>query len=451
MRAFRSMPVAALLLMTSLAAGAYESDFHYGLTWWLARQAGFDALQSHHIARGNELTDTGMLDAKHAIVWRLCLAGDENASRLTRELHFRAQKSPPADPEERIVDSGQAFASLEVKNLIREEGTEEVDRLVRFGKALHGWQDAFSHKGVPDTPGRCAPDWVWAHPEKRGGAYRHQADQTFIYPSDCLDAARTSYDLLLAYRRARAMPGSAPDWSRLFDRVIAFCQANTRTAKAEWLHKQQVLQADAVARNTSLRNGDNPPSRGRIDLGEKLPNATAAAAEVPFYEQQAMAWQADAQTRALLQPLLQSLPSIEASAQAQAWAADFSQAWLTTPAEKLADALAPFFAEEVLKARPRHLHTLLRLRLEDPGMAVDDLKDLEAGQLVTAKPDDWRSLLVPVRGRDAPFLVGHREGDGQRIALISILRSAPNDVLLIDARHDGETYRIQSLGVLVFH
>lgn len=50
--------------VVSVFAGAYESDFHFGLTWWLASQAGFDARQSQEIARQNELTDTGMLDAK---------------------------------------------------------------------------------------------------------------------------------------------------------------------------------------------------------------------------------------------------------------------------------------------------------------------------------------------------------------------------------------------------
>lgn len=75
MKTLKLITPGMVLAVVSVCAEAYESDFHFGLTWWLASQAGFDALRSQEISRQNELTDTGMLDAKHAMVWGLCFWG----------------------------------------------------------------------------------------------------------------------------------------------------------------------------------------------------------------------------------------------------------------------------------------------------------------------------------------------------------------------------------------
>src|SRR5690348_11104830 len=53
-------------------ANAYQTDVHYGLTHWLADRAGFAPAETHEIARGNEMTDVGQLDAVHAIVHGMC-------------------------------------------------------------------------------------------------------------------------------------------------------------------------------------------------------------------------------------------------------------------------------------------------------------------------------------------------------------------------------------------
>lgn len=45
MTTLRSIAFGVALVIVSLSAGAYESDFHFGLTWWLARQAGFTPQQ----------------------------------------------------------------------------------------------------------------------------------------------------------------------------------------------------------------------------------------------------------------------------------------------------------------------------------------------------------------------------------------------------------------------
>lgn len=75
MKTLKLITLGMVLAVVSVCAEAYESDFHFGLTWWLASQAGFDALRSQEIARQNELTGTGLLDAKHAMVWGFASGG----------------------------------------------------------------------------------------------------------------------------------------------------------------------------------------------------------------------------------------------------------------------------------------------------------------------------------------------------------------------------------------
>jgi hypothetical protein len=101
----------------------------------------------------------------------------------------------------------------------------------------------------------------------------HDADLTHLFVDDCLEAARSSYEHLRAYRRAQklSLAGSRA-WSTLAGRALAFCGAETKAAKADWLLAQKVPQAVAIARNTNLADGarrfrDAP----KIDLGLELP------------------------------------------------------------------------------------------------------------------------------------------------------------------------------------
>ena len=110
---------------------AYETDFHYGMTYWLSRMAGLDDAESRHVAIGNENRDQGMLDAKYAVIARLCLLRQENASNYTHEAHFRAQKAPPAPRPDRTVVHTASFAGQGVGNVLptraRRSGTSSTD------------------------------------------------------------------------------------------------------------------------------------------------------------------------------------------------------------------------------------------------------------------------------------------------------------------------------------
>ncbi|PSS57759.1 hypothetical protein [Pseudomonas sp. BBP2017] len=443
-----------LLLTFRLPALAYESDFHFGLTYWLAIQAGFDHQQSHDIARGDELTDTGLLDAKHAIIWQLCIKRQEDASKLTRYLHFRAQNPPPALPAARPVDNTEVFAQGQINSVLAEPGHGPQAHLLKFGQALHGWQDSFSHHGVSDHHAPCPEQWVWTHAIDRGGALQHQADRTYVYPFDCREAAKTSYGYLHRYRQSMSLTTTAKDWSALEPQVFAFCQLKTRTAKSQWLETHNVPQARAIAGNTSLSDGDQrfwgSPA---IDLRPAPAKVTAAMPAVPDYERQTTGWRLDTEADALLQSTLESL-AVKSSPQARQWANAFLQTWLTSPPEQLPQTLAPFFGGRPMTLEDQPIDRLLRLRMTDRGLADD--AEFPPGKFVgdaqgfvTADEQTWRSLLVPPRAQELPALVGNGQND--ELFLIAVLRSAPNAVLILKARSVEQGYAVEGLVVQVFH
>ncbi|MFK8332378.1 hypothetical protein M2D63_020455 [Pseudomonas sp. BJa5] len=449
---FAALPL--LLLNCGPSALAYESDFHFGLTYWLAVQAGYDHQQSHDIARGDELTDTGQLDAKHAIIWQLCIRRKENASNLTRYLHFRAQQPPPQLPDARPVDHAAHFAEGQIKSVVAETGHGTEEHLLKFGQALHGRQDSFSHQGISEPHWPCPTEWIWTHAVDRGGALSHHADRTYAYPGQCLDAARSSYDWLLRYREKMNLSTSPKALSALEPQVRDFCRRQTRTGKYQWLTAQAVPQARAIAGNTSLSDGEQSFfGVAPIDLRPAAAQTDSVASAVPAYERQVTGFSLDPEADALLQSVLGSL-SVESSEPARQWANAFMQAWLATPAEHLPQALAPFFGGRVLGFEDQPIDRLLRLRMTDRGLA--DSKDVPPGKFlgtaqgfVTADATAWRPLLVPPRGQKIPALVGNVE-DGS-IGLIAVLRSAPNAVLILKATPAGQGYAIDELEVQVFH
>jgi len=449
---FAALPL--LLLNPGPSAFAYESDFHFGLTYWLALQAGYDHQQSHDIARGDELTDTGLLDAKHAIIWQLCIWQQKKASELTRYLHFRAKQPPPERPDARPVDQAAHFAKGQIKSVVAETGHGTQEHLLKFGQALHGRQDSFSHQGVSETHWPCPSQWIWTHAVDRGGALSHHADRTYAYPEQCLAAAKSSYGWLRRYREPMNLPTSAKEFSTLEPLVGDFCRRQTRTGKYQWLFAQKVPQAQAIAGNTSLSDGlESFFGVAPIDLRPTVNRPDSVASAVPPPERQLTGFKLDTEADALLKSVLGSL-SIESSEPARQWANAFLQAWLATPAEHLPQAMAPFFAGRAPGFEDQPIDRLLRLRMTDRGLAdsteVPPDKFLGSTQgFVTADAAAWQTLLVPPRGEKIPALVGN-VGDGS-ISLIAVLRSAPNAVLILKASPAGKGYAIDQLEVQVFH
>ena len=67
--------------MESQTVVGYEIDFHYGLTRWLALQAGFSRSDAAEIARLDQAEDVGFITPATAMETMALLFADENASR----------------------------------------------------------------------------------------------------------------------------------------------------------------------------------------------------------------------------------------------------------------------------------------------------------------------------------------------------------------------------------
>ena len=100
----------AVLLLTVTAASAWENDFHYGLTKWLALQAGFGREDAEKIAIANVEADVGSEDAIHNVFFYACLFRDEKASERVRDLHFPTFETVPNPPRRRAVEAGSRAA-----------------------------------------------------------------------------------------------------------------------------------------------------------------------------------------------------------------------------------------------------------------------------------------------------------------------------------------------------
>ncbi|MFZ3281153.1 hypothetical protein [Pseudomonas sp.] len=452
MRASKTFAIAPALLILSLYCEAYESDVHYGLTYWLSAQAGFDAQQTQEIARQDELTDTGMLDAKHSIVLHLCLLRDVKASEQTRALHFRAQHPAPALPSERPVDEGAPYARTQVDSKIADGHHELPEQQSGFGQALHGYQDSFSHKGVSNRFRPCPTNWIWSHPVDKGNVFSHVADQTFKDIPKCVTAAEKVYEFMLKYRASLSLDSTPKAWDDLRDPVESFCKTSTKVDKAQWYQEHGVPQANAIAKNTSLDDGGRSFYReDRIDLrpGPVVARIAQSTAKVPEYERQEPNWVPTGDPDANFKSETM-YPHIKYDEKAQERAESFLKAWLTAPPDKLEAALAPYFEKKTLSEDEHEFSLLRRLRLKDQGQqSVEKLslksQDVNPEDYILLNEENWQSALIPPRGLKSPVLVSEVDGE---FVVIAILRNAPNEVVLIKQTKDLEFKQPDSF---IFH
>lgn len=229
-----------LLAATCLAAifgstfsVAWETDVHYGLTTWLALQAGFSEKDAEEIGNGTQMFDKGPLKPLHLGAWA-CYGHDRGSLYEIGQRHFPSPNYAPSKPHLREVKPGGEIASKTVSRGID-------DKLVpaMFGPLLHPLQDSWSHQGVPGELPFCSSDFSYSHPSKRGGWWRHKADLTFEFPGDAVQTARATYEVLRAYRRALDRDSLPREWSKALEvKVLAFANSKTLLEKWRWFNAQ---------------------------------------------------------------------------------------------------------------------------------------------------------------------------------------------------------------------
>jgi hypothetical protein len=267
-------------------AHAYEADVHFGLTQWLALQAGFDESQSQAIAVGNHRVDSGLMDTLEVNLEVACVGRHAEAAMEVQGRHYPAATQAPAAPQQRPVEPGSAAARRPMAELLARTPGKEGLLLSQFGATLHTLQDSWSHAGVPGTasPGGglgCEAAHDSSHPAGRGGPQSHDADLTHRYPADVPAMARATYEALVAYPRVQGRERKPAAWDALAGVIERFARARTKTEKREWFVAQG-LEDTNFLEGVSLPDGPKPgPLRSEARKLPPLKGPTSTQHDAP--------------------------------------------------------------------------------------------------------------------------------------------------------------------------
>jgi hypothetical protein len=251
---------AALALLGALPAAGFESDVHFGLTQWLALQAGYDAQQSLAIAAGDQRVDSGDIQFEQLVYSYACPASDLDQSRLAGQFHFPSDVNPPAPVQQRIVVAGGAAAMRQSNDILKTPPQKASFMLIKLGEALHPLQDSWSNQGIPGAPQlpatvpSCHADSVWSAPQSRGDA--HRADATTLWPAEVLAMARATFEVLKRFPE-QAQPRRPRDFGALTPQLEDFIKASTKSAKADWFRSHGIEDVSFLS-GMSLPDGTQP-------------------------------------------------------------------------------------------------------------------------------------------------------------------------------------------------
>lgn len=269
--------VAALLLIFAPIAPAAESDVHFGLTRFLAIQAGFDPAQAEQIATGNQRVASGDMQFMALLFDYACLGRDAELAAEVSARHYPSNRRVPAPPEQRAVAAGSELAWKGVREMDTTKSSQANFLLQKFGQALHALQASYSHQGVPDAPlfdglFACDPALSWAHPRSRGGAHAHGTDLTKRWPAETVLLAKATYDALLRFPSVGATVRKPRAWEQVRALLDGFIKAATKADKRAWFEAQGFTDVSFLG-GTSLKDGGVPFELEWV--GRRLPKLPA--------------------------------------------------------------------------------------------------------------------------------------------------------------------------------
>jgi hypothetical protein len=219
-------------------AAAFESDVHFGLTRWLAIQAGFTPAQADAVAVGDRRLDSGTMDSLEFSLQSACLGRDDHGARVVQDLHFPSAVIVPAPAAQRVVSPGSEAARKASEEMARARADQAGFLLHRLGESLHRLQDSWSHQGIPGVPApgyfECDATRASAHPRERGGWDSHKADITRFWPEDTVAMARATFEALQRFPVIEKTERKAQAWSAVQGRLAGFVRAATKSEKKAW-------------------------------------------------------------------------------------------------------------------------------------------------------------------------------------------------------------------------
>lgn len=434
--------LAALAFAFFLAgsAHAYESDVHYGLTKWLALQAGFDATQAEWVAVANQRVDGGLIDTMALGLEFACAGRDRDAAQQAQQRHYPATKPVPSPASQRVVEAGGPAARLPLHRVMQQVRGKEGLMFLQLGQALHPLQDSWAHQGEPSVPTPaalpCDPLLAAGHPAERGGPDSHAADLTHHYPAEALAMAEATYRSLTAYPPVQGKLRRAAPWERLSEVLPSLLRAQTKTAKRAWFVEQGLADTAFLA-GTTLPDGPDPGPLHRVaDKLPALPPGGSMQHEIDvslraFYDELLRRWLGPERLEAVvadLGPEADDVPSPGRLSPAAQELVARLKLWKWTDhgaAAALVHAKGPLGA-----ARLRAVERLTR----------DGKGYLAAGEL------DQALFPLQASGPRAtpllPYIVMATHGDADRHVAILRLRHAPHDAVGWVAERQGGRWRL---------
>ena len=251
------------LLLVSTSSSAFESDVHYGLTEWLALQAGFDERAAKTIATGDQRSDSGDMQYIELIFAYACIGKDDLGSRHAGQYHYPSAGTVPGAPAVRAVSPGSDAAREAARAVTKIPEGQANYMLLRLGEALHILQDSWSHQGVPDiaqpAPAvfTCDDMRAWGHPKARGGWNSHRADLTMYWPDDTVAMAKATYDVLTQYPTLSGTKRNARDWNEIRPLLDGFISGSTKAEKTRWFLARGIRDVSFLE-GISLSDGAQP-------------------------------------------------------------------------------------------------------------------------------------------------------------------------------------------------
>src|SRR6185312_7827104 len=247
--AWLSLLLSAALLIAPAPATAFEADVHYGLTDWLARQAGFEPTQAQIIATGDQRVDSGDMPDIDVVALYACLNKDEISARRAGVHHYPSAAGVPGAPEARAVSPDSDVARKAALSTLGVNPSQAAFRLLQLGESLHILQDSWAHQGIPsvpqlsDTEFPCDSKLAWGLPEARGGPQSHRADLTMDWPADTVAMAQATYEILTRYPAISDVQRKARSWDDIRPDLDAFISASSKTEKAHWFAAHSMSDA----------------------------------------------------------------------------------------------------------------------------------------------------------------------------------------------------------------
>jgi hypothetical protein len=434
--------LAISLTVHSEAACSFESDVHYGLTYWLAQQAGFDRGEAEAIALGDQRVDGGLIENMKSQLQYACFSAYAEDARAAQALHFPSNASVPVPAARRAVMPDSAQASISTERLLTASRGKSGFMLQLFGKSLHPLQDAFAHQGVPSVLSipvagvQCDARLSMSAPAERQLKSYHDAEITSNWASDVVRMARATYDALLRYPAVDGRKRIPSQWDSVSVQIDSFSRGTTKVEKATWFKTRGFT-------DVSFLDGISlPDGRGWVPVrwdGRKLPDIKATV-----------------------------LPQQGVDPQVLDFYHAFLSEWLTGIAK--VGKLARFIKDDEAKLNSPNLPLELKLwlwRLRDHGAAVPLLFDESGSRRVrvaalalTRRPDAFAqfskipdAVLPLLIESDAPspilpfivFELSKSAAEGRRAVAILRLLDAPYETVAVVAEQTGGQWAITSI------